>query len=227
MVNTRKSSDHKPVSPFISGRTRSSQRNTPNLDEHNSRVRKRETPAAYSLRQPVSELFTLASWRWMDGWIDKCLDEWMSTSFVPKLRLEWHLAMQKLQFNDTTALIRGLSLSLMCFVTYTSWTLVKPAGWFNALSAHKLSLLYWCPIREWIVLLNRFFWINRVNRFAVFAWYFTLIALAVKLTTIYNLIFDRIYIYIQAGREMSVYTYPCVKNKNWSRSTEMKLKIRI
>ncbi|KAK7151151.1 hypothetical protein R3I93_012170 [Phoxinus phoxinus] len=37
MVNTRKSSEHKPASPFISGRTRSSQRNTPNLDEHNSR----------------------------------------------------------------------------------------------------------------------------------------------------------------------------------------------
>ncbi|RXN23272.1 ATPase family AAA domain-containing 2B isoform X1 [Labeo rohita] len=52
MVNTRKSSEHKPISPFISGRTRSSQRNNPNLDEHNSRVRKRETPAAYSLRQP-------------------------------------------------------------------------------------------------------------------------------------------------------------------------------
>ncbi|NP_001352895.1 ATPase family AAA domain-containing protein 2B isoform 1 [Danio rerio] len=52
MVNTRKSSEHKPSSPFISGRTRSSQRNNPNLDEHNSRVRKRETPAAYSLRQP-------------------------------------------------------------------------------------------------------------------------------------------------------------------------------
>ncbi|XP_026114018.1 ATPase family AAA domain-containing protein 2B-like isoform X1 [Carassius auratus] len=52
MVNTRKSSEHKPIGPFISGRTRSSQRNNPNLDEHNSRVRKRETPAAYSLRQP-------------------------------------------------------------------------------------------------------------------------------------------------------------------------------
>ncbi|XP_052443070.1 ATPase family AAA domain-containing protein 2B isoform X1 [Carassius gibelio] len=52
MVNTRKSSEHKPISPFISGRTRSSQRSNPNLDEHNSRVRKRETPAAYSLRQP-------------------------------------------------------------------------------------------------------------------------------------------------------------------------------
>uniref|UniRef100_A0A671NUY0 ATPase family AAA domain-containing protein 2 n=1 Tax=Sinocyclocheilus anshuiensis TaxID=1608454 RepID=A0A671NUY0_9TELE len=37
MVNTRKSSEHKPISPFISGRTRSSQRNNPNLDEHNSR----------------------------------------------------------------------------------------------------------------------------------------------------------------------------------------------
>ncbi|XP_073708931.1 ATPase family AAA domain-containing protein 2B [Garra rufa] len=37
MVNTRKSSEHKPTSPFISGRTRSSQRNNPNLDEHNSR----------------------------------------------------------------------------------------------------------------------------------------------------------------------------------------------
>uniref|UniRef100_A0A673G3W1 ATPase family AAA domain-containing protein 2 n=1 Tax=Sinocyclocheilus rhinocerous TaxID=307959 RepID=A0A673G3W1_9TELE len=67
MVNTRKSSEHKPIGPFISGRTRSSQRNNPNLDEHNSRVRKRETPAAYSLRQPVSELLTLAFWRWMDG----------------------------------------------------------------------------------------------------------------------------------------------------------------
>ncbi len=65
MVNTRKSSEHKPTSPFISGRTRSSQRSNPNLDEHNSRVRKRETPAAYSLRQPVSELLTLAFWRWM------------------------------------------------------------------------------------------------------------------------------------------------------------------
>ncbi|XP_051500185.1 ATPase family AAA domain-containing protein 2B-like isoform X2 [Myxocyprinus asiaticus] len=52
MVNTRKSSEHKVNSPFISGRTRSSQRNNPNLDEHNSRVRKRETPAPYSLRQP-------------------------------------------------------------------------------------------------------------------------------------------------------------------------------
>ncbi len=66
MVNTRKSSEHKPTtSPFISGRTRSSQRSNPNLDEHNSRVRKRETPAAYSLRQPVSELLTLAFFRWM------------------------------------------------------------------------------------------------------------------------------------------------------------------
>uniref|UniRef100_A0A8C1IXB9 ATPase family AAA domain containing 2B n=1 Tax=Cyprinus carpio TaxID=7962 RepID=A0A8C1IXB9_CYPCA len=37
MVNTRKSSEHKPISPFISGRTRSSQRSNPNLDEHNSR----------------------------------------------------------------------------------------------------------------------------------------------------------------------------------------------
>ncbi|XP_051510366.1 ATPase family AAA domain-containing protein 2-like isoform X2 [Myxocyprinus asiaticus] len=52
MVNTRKSSENKATSPFISGRTRSSQRNNPNLDEHNSRVRKRETPAPYSLRQP-------------------------------------------------------------------------------------------------------------------------------------------------------------------------------
>ncbi|XP_056619709.1 ATPase family AAA domain-containing protein 2B isoform X2 [Triplophysa dalaica] len=37
MVNTRKSSECKPASPFISGRTRSSLRNNPNLDEHNSR----------------------------------------------------------------------------------------------------------------------------------------------------------------------------------------------
>nr|XP_055041657.1 ATPase family AAA domain-containing protein 2B [Misgurnus anguillicaudatus] len=37
MVNTRKSSEHKPISPFVSGRTRSSRRNNPNLDEHNSR----------------------------------------------------------------------------------------------------------------------------------------------------------------------------------------------
>ncbi|XP_051954924.1 ATPase family AAA domain-containing protein 2B isoform X2 [Xyrauchen texanus] len=36
MVNTRKSSEHKASRPFVLGRTRSSQRNNPNLDEHNS-----------------------------------------------------------------------------------------------------------------------------------------------------------------------------------------------
>ncbi|TRY66134.1 hypothetical protein DNTS_029074 [Danionella cerebrum] len=61
MVNTRKSTERKPPSPFISGRTRSSQRNNPNLDEHNSRVRKRKTPAANSPSQPVSELHIQSS----------------------------------------------------------------------------------------------------------------------------------------------------------------------
>lgn len=77
--------------------------------------------------------------RWIT--LDRQIDGWMSTSFVPHLRPEWHLAMHKMQFNDTTALIRCLSLSFTCFFTDFDRIWTKPAGWFNALSAPKLSFV--------------------------------------------------------------------------------------